>query len=92
MLNKGIFILSLDDLSVVQGGQGGSFHAPLSGPTTTITSAPWSSQSVTKIDTNINKQIINQFVGSKPPGMSMVEWRKMNPHLAPYKPMPVRGR
>jgi hypothetical protein len=77
MITKGQFILSIADLATVTGGQGNvTFGSP-----TTITSSPWSQQNVQ----------INQFgTGVRPPGMSMTEFRKLNPGFVPNVPRPVR--
>ena len=66
-------------LACVTGGAG---RAPLSGNVTQDINTNWGGT-----QTNIGTQIIQQ--APQRPG-SMIEWRKQNPHLMPYKPRPIR--
>jgi hypothetical protein len=61
---------------------GGQTALPLSGNVTQDINTNWGGT-----QTNIGTQIINP-APQRP--SSMIEWRKQNPHLMPYKPRPIR--
>jgi hypothetical protein len=78
MNTKGQNILSIEDLATVTGGAG-SGNVTFGSPTT-ITSSPWSNQTV---------NITNVQPGVRPQGMPMYEFRKLNPGFKPLTNRPL---
>lgn len=83
MSNASQTAISLQDLAAVAGGApraGGITY----GSPTTVTSAPWSNLNYNPVTNNIT-----YGAGVRPPGMSMVEFRKLNPTVKPSLNRPL---